>query len=196
MTSIFGNSPIEYIVNSPEYTNTLYLDRDGVINKAIIRQGKVSSPRNKSEFILFEDLKIFRSDFFKELECNLVIVTNQPDLTRGRIDINLLKCFNDLIKDIIDVNLIYICPHINSSNCFCRKPKTGMIENYRNKFSKLNGKELFIGDQEVDRLCAYKSKIPFILIKRKYNLNIIDKCKYVIDNFSQLGEIITKNNLI
>ena len=42
--------------SDPIYNNTLYLDKDGVLNTAINRDEKTSSPRNISEIVLKKDL--------------------------------------------------------------------------------------------------------------------------------------------
>jgi hypothetical protein len=46
------------IYNQPKYKNTLYLDKDGVLNVALLRSGKLSSPRNIDEIKLKEDLHV------------------------------------------------------------------------------------------------------------------------------------------
>ena len=61
----------------------VFLDRDGVLNEAIIRNGRPYPPRNLSELVItpgaraaLEELK--RGGFL------LIVVTNQPDVTRAK----------------------------------------------------------------------------------------------------------------
>jgi len=58
-------APIYKLYITPKYKNTLYLDKDGVLNAAFFRSGKLSSPRNLSEIKLKKDLKII-ADFSKK----------------------------------------------------------------------------------------------------------------------------------
>jgi len=58
-------TPIFQIYEDPEHKNTLYLDKDGVLNVALFRAGKLSSPRNINEIKLKEDLRVI-ADFSKK----------------------------------------------------------------------------------------------------------------------------------
>jgi hypothetical protein len=53
------------LYKEPEYKNTLYLDKDGVLNVAFTRSGKLSSPRKISEIKLKKDLQVI-ADFSKK----------------------------------------------------------------------------------------------------------------------------------
>ena len=58
-------TPIYKLYKTPKYKNTLYLDKDGVLNVAFLRSGKLSSPRNIDEIKLKEDLHVI-ADFSKK----------------------------------------------------------------------------------------------------------------------------------
>ncbi len=49
--------PIIYHFAKPEYKNTLYLDKDGVLNTAFYRSSKLSSPRNLDEVNIKQDIE-------------------------------------------------------------------------------------------------------------------------------------------
>ena len=75
---------LSFDFKTPIYKNTLYLDKDGVLNNVIMRDNKMSSPRDLSELILDNDLfKLNQMAITKSF--NTVIVSNQPDLSRGLI---------------------------------------------------------------------------------------------------------------
>jgi len=57
--------PIFKIYTNPEYKNTLYLDKDGVLNVALKRSGKLSSPRNIDQIEIKKDLQVI-ADFAKK----------------------------------------------------------------------------------------------------------------------------------
>jgi len=60
----------------------VFLDRDGVINRTLVRDGKPYPPRNVGELEILpgvaEALKQLHNAGFK-----LIVVTNQPDVARG-----------------------------------------------------------------------------------------------------------------
>ena len=90
MTPRFEDGPLSFIFEVPSASNTLFLDRDGVLNEAVIRSGQVSSPRNSLEFVISSDISALSVPFLTE-QWNLIVVTNQPDLTRGLIDFDILE---------------------------------------------------------------------------------------------------------
>mgnify|MGYP000459826057 CR=1 FL=1 len=63
-------TPIYKLYKTPKYKNTLYLDKDGVLNVAFLRSGKLSSPRSIDEIKLKEDLHVI-SDFSKKKNITL-----------------------------------------------------------------------------------------------------------------------------
>ena len=172
--------PLVFNIKSPVYENTVYLDKDGVLNTAFFRGSKLSSPRKIAEIIIKKDLKdIF--DFSNE-KFNLVIISNQPDLARGLIDQNFLQENVNMISKYLPIDQALFCPHTKNAKCNCRKPRTGLIKEFRRLFSNNYNRELFIGDQTSDKKCAFQLNIPFIKVENPlspYN-NIANSLK----NFS------------
>lgn len=166
--------PLIFNIKSPVYENTIYLDKDGVLNTALCRANKLSSPRRMAEVRIKKDLKdIFN---FSNKKFNLVIISNQPDLARGLIGENFLRKNVDKISKSLPIDQALFCPHTEDLGCHCRKPKTGLIKEFRRLFPKNHKKELFIGDQVTDERCAVRLNIPFIKVDKPLSLhnNIID----------------------
>ena len=90
------NKPIVFRFNNPVSPNTLYLDRDGVLNEAVIRGSEISSPRNLKELKISSDIVALASPNIVK-NWNLVIVTNQPDISRGLIDLTFVDEINSKI---------------------------------------------------------------------------------------------------
>lgn len=153
---------------APRAANTLFLDRDGVLNHAVIRGATVSSPRRWEEFRLAEDIEALAASAIRE-RWNLVVITNQPDLSRGTMNEHLLQRFHDALAERIPLTAVYVCPHTASEGCLCRKPKTGLIGRFRREHPGLGGKELFVGDRGTDLQCAEEAGVPFVLRLRHYN---------------------------
>ena len=72
---------------------TILLDRDGIINKVVMRDGKVSSPHNVDEFLFAEGIDEFVSRL-KEKSISFAIISNQPDVARGLISKYDLESMN------------------------------------------------------------------------------------------------------
>ena len=104
----------------------VFLDRDGVLNKAIVRNGKPFPPANDKEFEVLEGVEealiLLRNSNFK-----IIVVTNQPDLSRGKITLEQVNHFHSILQEKLNIHDFYICPHDDFHECLCRKPKPGLI---------------------------------------------------------------------
>ena len=143
---------------------TIFLDRDGVINKEKNYLYKI----NDFEFIdgIFESCKHFQS-----MDFTIIIITNQSGIGRGLYkmeDFNkltdwMLSKFNENDVKILDV---FHCPHLPVNNCQCRKPKPGMFIAAKNKHN-INMKESWIiGDSERDITAASSAGITNTILVR------------------------------
>ena len=75
----------------------VFLDRDGVINKAFIKDGLPTSPNSLDELEILPGVKesVLR---LKKLNFVCLVVTNQPDVTRGKINKNTVIKMNIFCK--------------------------------------------------------------------------------------------------
>jgi D-glycero-D-manno-heptose 1,7-bisphosphate phosphatase len=94
----------------------IFLDRDGVINQVVLRDGKPFSPRTVKEFALCDGIGSFLAQSRKAGFLNIVI-TNQPDIARGLMDSKVLEAMHDSIKKHLSVDDILVCPHDDRDNC-------------------------------------------------------------------------------
>lgn len=104
----------------------IFLDRDGVINKLIMRDGKGRAPYGLEDFELFPGV-IEACINFKAAGFLTIIVTNQPDVARGWVDAARVHLINDKIKELLPIDDIKICFHNDMDGCKCRKPMAGML---------------------------------------------------------------------
>ena len=104
----------------------VFLDRDGVLNKLVSRDGGFYSPRRAADFELFpwtvESLRILHENGWL-----LVVVTNQPDIARGHMSIDELQSMHDVLRAATPVDSIRVCPHDGTASCTCRKPQPGLF---------------------------------------------------------------------
>ena len=183
------DNPFIFYYKKPKLKNSLYLDRDGVLNEVVMRGEELSSPRLIDELNIVNDIDGLGDKKITNY-WNLIIITNQPDLSRGLIDIDLIKKINNTLLRILPFNIIYVCPHKSNDLCRCRKPKSGMIEDFRSKYPNSIEKELFIGDQFTDMQCAKNVGVPFILRSRTYNRTLDIQKSRVISNLYNFHKFI------
>jgi D-glycero-D-manno-heptose 1,7-bisphosphate phosphatase len=163
--------PIVYNFKKFKRKNTIFLDRDGILNDVVIRKGNISSPRKINEIVLCSDIAFFSEENITS-DWNLVMITNQPDVSRGYINIKFLEMLNKMILKLVPLNAAYICPHLKTDYCECRKPFPGLINKFEYDNPQVDGKKIFIGDQLSDLNCAKIKCIEFFLKLTDYNKSL------------------------
>jgi D-glycero-D-manno-heptose 1,7-bisphosphate phosphatase len=103
----------------------VFLDRDGVLNVAVVREGKPYPPASASEVALVEGAAEVLQRL-KDLGFLLLVATNQPDVARGTQTEAELEAIHGVLRSSLPVDDIFVCPH-TGDGCGCRKPKPGLL---------------------------------------------------------------------
>lgn len=144
----------------------LFLDRDGVLNAAIIRKGKPFAPKKISEIKLYNNiqniLKILKKVFY------IIVISNQPDVGNGIIKKKKSLKINSIICKKNFIDKYYLCFHTEKEKCKCRKPEIKSIIMAKKKYKLDLSKSFFIGDRKKDIDAGNKSGCTTIFIDRKY----------------------------
>lgn len=141
----------------------IFLDRDGVLNKTIFREGKARAPYTLEEFSLFQGVEE-AIETLKGLQYLLIVVTNQPDVARGWVSQEMVQAVNNRIKEMIYLDDIMICYHTDKDQCLCRKPRPGMIFDAQRKWDIDLSISFMIGDRHSDVLAGKNAGCKTILI--------------------------------
>ena len=125
---------------------SIFLDRDGVLIRIKKQKNKPFSVDNFDKISLIKEtqktLKKFKKDYL------LIMVTNQPNVSRGLVSKSKVTKINNFIKKKLDLDDIYCCFHDDNDKCKCRKPKAGMLFEAKKKW-KINLKKSFlVGDRK------------------------------------------------
>jgi D-glycero-D-manno-heptose 1,7-bisphosphate phosphatase len=104
----------------------VFLDRDGVINANLERDGKPVAPTTLSEFHILPGV-VEAARRLKEAGFLLVVVTNQPDVATGRTPKATMEAMHEEILRQLPIDDFMICLHVDADDCACRKPKPGLI---------------------------------------------------------------------
>ena len=144
---------------------TLFLDRDGVINK-LIEDGYVKT-QSHFEFQsgALEAIRLLSCVFGK-----ILIVTNQRGIGRLLMtgdDLDEIHSF--MLKEIENaggsIDKIYYCPHLVEDDCDCRKPKTGMPLQAKKDFPDIDfNKSIMVGDTRNDMIMGQKLGMTTVFI--------------------------------
>ena len=170
---------------------TIFLDRDGVINKEVNYLHKIDD---------FEFIDgIFKTClYFQNLGYKIIIITNQSGISRGyysESDYHLVTqwMLSQFVKNNIYILDIFHCPHGPNSSCKCRKPMPGMFLNAKTKHNIDMKNSWMIGDKEVDVTAANASGIKStILVKSGHRIDESNSnASFILDSIEQSKQIIT-----
>lgn len=147
----------------------VFLDRDGIINHPVVRDGKPFPPAR------VEDVKIYsglseRLQRLKDSGFVLIVVTNQPDVSRGTTTRETVEGINDLIaREIPAIDRILVCFHDKADHCDCRKPQPGMLIAGAHEFGVDLTRSYMVGDRRGDMEAGIAAGSRTIFVDRAYS---------------------------
>jgi D-glycero-D-manno-heptose 1,7-bisphosphate phosphatase len=151
----------------PPTRPAVFLDRDGVLNEAILRNGRPCSPANLSELVITPGARAALEELKRE-GLLLIVVTNQPDVARGKASRAEVDKINARLAAILPLDVIEVCEHDDEEQCDCRKPKPGMILRAREKLGVDLAASFMVGDRWRDIEAGRRAGCHTILIGDGY----------------------------
>ena len=152
-------------------SRAVFLDRDGVLNKAIVKNGKPFPPSSMADFEIFPNLEGLLKEI-KALNFLLIVVTNQPDVVRGIISKKVVDQFNFFLQQALPIDEIRVCYHDESDNCRCRKPKAGSLLSAAVDHNLDLSSSYMVGDRWRDIDAGKKAGCKTIFVDYKYSEKI------------------------
>jgi D-glycero-D-manno-heptose 1,7-bisphosphate phosphatase len=146
----------------------VFLDRDGVINKASVVDGKPYPPRNLDELELIPgvDQAILQ---LRDRGYFCIVVTNQPDVARGKTSKETVESINQFLIQHLAIHEIVSCYHDDHENCGCRKPKPGSLLKAALKYNIDLNKSFMVGDRWRDIEAGQNAGCKTFFIDYQYN---------------------------
>ena len=148
----------------------VFLDRDGVINRALMRDGKPYPPSSLAEFEILPGVaeacaKLKQAGFL------LVVATNQPDVGRGTLRRELVESLHDHMRERLPLDRVEVCYHAgkDASECDCRKPKPGMLLRAARELNIELQRSFMVGDRWRDIDCGHTAGCTTILVDYNYD---------------------------
>jgi len=130
----------------PSRSGVVFLDRDGVINSLVTRDDGLYSPQRLEDFHIFPSSALLVQGI-KALGFQVVVVTNQPDISRGLLSMDALNEMHGILRDI-GIDDVLVCPHSDRDRCNCRKPRPGLLTAYL--VERKPTEAWMVGDRKVD----------------------------------------------
>jgi D-glycero-D-manno-heptose 1,7-bisphosphate phosphatase len=99
----------------------VFLDRDGVINRNEVRDGRPVGPETLAQFVILRGVRE-AVEAFAAAGFLVIVATNQPNAPR-----DVVEAMHALLRKTLKVDDIKVCIHAEADNCACRKPKPGLL---------------------------------------------------------------------
>jgi D-glycero-D-manno-heptose 1,7-bisphosphate phosphatase len=146
----------------------VFLDRDGVVNRAIVRCGRPYAPRS------LEDLEILPGVHdsiaaLKQRGYLIFIVTNQPDVSRGHIQRRIVDDMHGRLERELPIDGILACFHDDDDGCECRKPRAGLLLQAAREFALDLSRSFMVGDRWRDIEAGKRAGCATLFVDRAYD---------------------------
>jgi len=145
----------------------VFLDRDGVLNKSIVRDGKPYSPSTLDEMEIPADA----AQALQRLKAAgylLICVTNQPEVARGNHSRQMVEALNAKAQRVLSLDEVRVCWHDDPDNCDCRKPKAGLLLGAAKDHNIDLAASFMVGDRWRDVAAGHGAGCKTILIEHNY----------------------------
>ncbi len=146
----------------------VFLDRDGIINRAIIREGKPYPPAQLAEVEILQGA-ITSLQRLADSGYVLIGITNQPDVARGTQSRQMVESINSLLQSRLPVREIFVCYHDNLDDCDCRKPKPGLILQAAQKYGVDLLLSWMVGDRWKDISAGQAAGVKTVFVDYHYD---------------------------
>ncbi len=160
----------------------VFLDRDGVIVDAILRNGRAYAALDLDHFKI-TDGAAEAVKRLAEAGFAIVVVTNQPEIARGTLSLATLNAMHASLRAAMPIDEIVFCPHLDEDGCTCRKPKPGMLCGAAARLGIDLASSFMVGDLWRDVEAGHAAGCRTILIERPYS-----KCETADARVSTVSE--------
>ncbi len=146
--------------------NILFIDRDGTL----VEEPEDCQVDDLSKIRLCQDVMVVLNQLV-QAGYKLVMVSNQDGLGTSSFPQHAFQVSHDFILGLfasqgIVFDEVLICPHTAEDNCACRKPRTGLLDDFLKQQTLNRDRSWVIGDRDSDRLLAQSLGLGFLAISK------------------------------
>lgn len=168
------------------------LDRDGVINRSIQKNGRPFPPQTPQNVEIIPGV-IEACEKFRQHGLLRIVVTNQPDISRGTITGHQVDAINQILNAQIDFEAVYVCPHDDMDGCLCRKPQPGMLVQAAKDWNIDLSRSIMVGDRWRDIEAGKKAGCKTVFIDYQYQETRPDQPDLIVKNLWEAVPWIIQN---
>ena len=170
----------------------MFLDRDGVINRPVVRDGLPYPPDNVEEFDIYDDVPA-GCERLKAAGFLLVVATNQPDVGRGTQSREVVESIHATLRAAlpgIDRVEVSYDPGGANDGSPRRKPAPGMLFDAADALGISLRASFMIGDRWRDIDCGHAAGCATVFIDRGYAETLRQPPDFTVDSFAEAVKVI------
>jgi D-glycero-D-manno-heptose 1,7-bisphosphate phosphatase len=145
----------------------VFLDRDGVINEVVLRNGRPHPPPSL-ETLVFAAGAAQAITSLRAAGFRIIVVTNQPDVATGAQCRAVVEAMHAHMQSLFPIDAVKVCYHVDSDNCPCRKPRPGMLLEAAREWSLDLARCFMVGDRWRDVGAGKNAGCTSILVGSGY----------------------------
>jgi D-glycero-D-manno-heptose 1,7-bisphosphate phosphatase len=168
----------------------VFLDRDGVINQAPVRNGLPFSPASIAEFKWVEGIYVLSQQIISN-GFDIFCVTNQPDVGRGLQELEVVEALHQMVLDELPVKKIYACYHSGASPCGCRKPEPGLVLKAAEDFDLDLAQSWLVGDRWKDIDAGNAAGCQTVFVDYGYEEKLRSVPTYIVGTIHEVADLIS-----
>lgn len=163
----------------------VFFDRDGVLIKTIVRNGKPYAIHKAVELELMPGARELTNKY-KQAGYKIVVVTNQPDVGNGMTEKSEVEKMHATLLAELPIDLIKVCYHSQKDNCRCRKPATGMFEEAEIELNLDLKSSIMIGDRSSDIAAGKQVGCFTTFIDYGYNETLVVQPDSIVRSLTEI----------
>jgi D-glycero-D-manno-heptose 1,7-bisphosphate phosphatase len=171
----------------------VFLDRDGVLNRAIVRDGKPYPPDSVQALEVLpgvpQALQSLRAAGYLN-----VVVTNQPDVATGKQTREAVTAINQRLLANLALDAVKVCFHSDDDACDCRKPKPGLLLEAARELHIDLAQSFLVGDRWRDVGAAHAAGCRALFIEYSYKEKRPDKPYVAVNSLAEAAQIILQSD--
>jgi D-glycero-D-manno-heptose 1,7-bisphosphate phosphatase len=169
----------------------VFLDRDGVINRPIMRAGRPHPPDSLAQLEVLPDVP-HAVRALKAGGYRLVVVTNQPDVARGTMSKAAVDAINAQLESDLALDAVLTCAHDDDDRCDCRKPLPGLITRAARELNIDCAMSYLVGDRWRDIEAGRRAGCTTFFIDRAYDESPPQSYDFRVGSLLEAAEIILR----
>ena len=171
----------------PALNRAVFLDRDGVINRMYVRDGRPFAPTALDQFALLPGV-VEAIAALKNAGLRVIVVTNQPDVGAGKVARAVVEAMNTRVREECLVDDIRVCYHTEADRCACRKPKPGLLTDAARDWSIDLPRSYMVGDRWRDVGAGHAAGCRTVWIDYNYAEQKAEKPDIVVKSLVEASE--------